>query len=167
MIVMGRIGVPFGVHGWLRVYSFTSNPAALLDYPLWRVATGGDDGAPDWRELPIAEARVHGKTLIARPDGCTDRTQAEGLRGMQIAVPRSELPQAAEGEYYWVDLIGLTVVNREGVCFGAIARMLATGANDVLVVSGERERLIPFIATVVLEVDLALGRVVVDWGADY
>jgi 16S rRNA processing protein RimM len=166
MIVMGRIAAPFGVRGWLKVYSFTAQPAALLDYPRWWIASADDEDA-DWRELRIAETRVQGKALMVRPEGCADRTQAQAWRGMRIAVPKRELPQAAPGEYYWTDLIGLQVVNRQGADFGVVGELMATGANDVLVVRGERERLIPFIASVIVAVDLAAGRVTVDWGADY
>lgn len=163
MVVLGRIGAPFGVRGWVKVLPFTAQPQNLLDFPRWWIAPAGDG----WRELAIAESRVHGKALVVRPDGCADRAQAQALRGMQVAVPRSELQPARDGEYYWADLIGLSVANRDGVQFGSVEEMIATGANDVLVVRGGRERLIPFIAGVVLQVDLAGGRLVVDWGADY
>ena len=86
---------------------------------------------------------------------------------MRIAVPRSELPPLPEGEYYWQDLLGLRVVNCEGVELGEVAEIFATGANDVLVVRGERERLIPFVEPVVVKVDIEASRLTLDWGADY
>jgi 16S rRNA processing protein RimM len=111
---------------------------------------------------------VHGgSALVARLEGIDDRDQAASLRSAQIAVPRSALPAAPKGEYYWADLIGLCVVNCEGVELGVVDEVFATGANDVLVVRGARERLIPFVQSVVIEVDLDALRLKVDWGAEY
>jgi 16S rRNA processing protein RimM len=104
---------------------------------------------------------------VARLAGCEEREAAERFRGSEVAVPRSQLPQTQPDEYYWADLLGLTVVNGESQELGSIAGILQTGANDVLVVQGERERLIPFIAAVIRQVDAGAGIVRVDWGADY
>ena len=160
---MGRITAPFGVKGWVKVQPLTAAAKNLLDYPRWWVGRGAD-----WQEYEIAEARVQSATaVVARLAGCEAREAAERLRGGEVAVPRSQLPQTQPDEYYWADLLGLTVVNGESQELGSIAGILQTGANDVLVVQGERERLIPFIAAVIRQVDAGAGIVRVDWGADY
>ncbi len=159
---MGRITAPFGVKGWVKVQPNTAEPRNLLAYKTWWV-----DGEGGWRETAIPEARVHGRAVVARVEGCEDRDAAAALRGRQVAVPRTTLPGTKSGEYYWADLIGLAVVNGAGQALGRIAGLLQTGANDVLVVAGERERLIPFIADVIRDVDLAAGVVRVEWDADF
>lgn len=159
---MGRIAAPFGVKGWVKLRPDTAAAESLLSYKTWWI-----DSAGGWREVAVAEARVQDRTLVARLDGCNDRDAAAALRGKSVAVPRGALPRTEGGEYYWVDLIGLAVVNGDAQDLGRITGILQTGANDVLVVAGERERLIPFIAQVVREVDLASGMMRVEWGADY
>lgn len=159
---MGHIGVPFGVRGWVKVHAYTEHSDSLLDYPVWWVGRNGQ-----WREYEVLGCDVHPKTLVAHLDGCDDRDAAVALRGCEIAVPRESLPHIGDNEYYWADLIGLAVVNVEQQKLGQVTGLLETGANDVLVVQGERERLIPFIAQVVQEVDLAAGLIRVDWGMDY
>lgn len=162
LTVMGHIGVPYGVRGWVRVHAYTEYGDGLLDYPVWWLGRNGQ-----WRECAVLEAAEHPKSLVAHLAGCDDRDAAAALRGSEIAIPRSSLPQAGDNEYYWVDLIGLKVFNREGQLLGSVAGLLETGANDVLVVRGARERLVPFVGHVVLEVDVAAGKMVVDWGLDY
>jgi 16S rRNA processing protein RimM len=162
LVVMGRIAAPFGVKGWVKVLPDTEVPGSLLAYKTWWI---GDNG--DWRESAVAEAKVQGAILAARLEGCADRDAAAALRGKRVAVPRSQLPRAKSGEYYWVDLVGLKVVNVQSQELGRIEQILQTGANDVLVVQGERERLIPFLADVIREVDTTAGVVRVEWDADY
>lgn len=159
---MGRIVAPYGVRGWVKIQPATEAVDGLLAYRPWWLSTSGD-----WRQVEWIDGRAHGATLVAQLEGCDDRDQAFALRGAQIAVPRSELPAPQSGEFYWCDLIGLRVENASGQALGEIAEVFATGANDVLVVRGDRERLIPFIEPVVVEVDCAAGKIVVDWGADY
>mgnify|MGYP000155046462 FL=1 len=161
-VVLGRITGLFGVRGWVKVYSYTEPREAALDYPCWLLA--GRDG---WREVTVAEGQRHGKTIIARIDGYSDRDQAAELIGSEIAVRREELPATQAGQYYWSDLEGLRVVHRDGTELGTVSYMLETGANDVMVVQGEQERLVPFVLDkVVLGVDLAEGRIDVDWEWD-
>ena len=159
---MGRILAPYGVRGWVKVQPQTEKADGLLAYRTWWLSADGS-----WKSYRLIEGKVHGGGLIARLEGVDDRDRAAELRSMRIAVPRSELPPAPEGEYYWQDLIGLRVVNCEGVELGEVAEIFATGANDVLVVRGERERLIPFIEPVVVKVDIEASRLTLDWGADY
>jgi 16S rRNA processing protein RimM len=159
---MGRIAAPFGVKGWIRIQPITAATRNLLDYRTWWV---GEEG--DWREFAVVEVKVQGRSVVAQLEGCDDRDAAALFRGKAVAVPREALPQMQAGEYYWADLIGLRVVNAAAQDFGRVTRILQTGANDVLVVEGERERLIPFIAQVIRDVDLGRGVVRVEWGADY
>lgn len=159
---MGRIVGAFGVKGWIRLQPITDEPASLLDYVSWWIE---DEGG--WKASKIEKSQLHGQEVVAKLAGCDDRDAAAHYRGRNIAIARSDFPAAGENEFYWADLVGLKVVNREGVDFGTISRIFETGANDVLVVEGDRERLIPFTEHVVHEVDLA-GRVIrIDWGADY
>ena len=166
MVVMGRVTAPFGVKGWIRIHALTARVGNLRDYPVWWF--GHDD---DWREMRVADAKIHGNALVAQLEDVVDRDVAAGLRGLEVAVPREQLPGAGENEFYWADLIGLRVVNAEQHEFGRVARILQTGANDVLVVESgdehERQTLIPFIADTIRQVDLAAGVISVDWGKDY
>ena len=161
-VVLGRISGLFGVRGWVKVYSYTEPREAVLDYPRWLLS--GKDG---WHEVTIAEGQRHGKTVVARVDGYVDRDRAAELVGAEIAVPREALPETQKGQFYWSDLEGLRVVRPDGTELGRVAYLLETGANDVMVVKGEQERLIPFVmGKVVLGVDLAAGRIDVDWEWD-
>ena len=161
-VILGRISGLFGVRGWVKVYSYTEPREAVLNYGRWLLS--GKDG---WREATVAEGKRHGKTVIVRIEGYDDRDQAAGLIGTEIGVPRDELPETGDDQYYWSDLEGLKVVNREGTVLGKVDHLLETGANDVMVVKGEGERLIPFVIDkVVLGVDLANGEISVDWEWD-
>ena len=112
--------------------------------------------------------REGGKGLIATMPGIEDKDAADALRGVDVLVPRSALPPPAPGEYYWVDLEGLRVVNVEGADFGVVSHLFSTGANDVLVARGERERMIPFVQPdFIRSVDFDAGIVTVDWDADF
>ena len=159
---MGRIVAPFGIQGWVKVAPLTAAPKNLLAYPEWWV---GDDAG--WQVHEVAEAKTQGRMVVARLVDCSDRDKAAGFRGRQVAVPRERLPQAQPNEYYWADLVGLRVVNEAGRDFGHVVRILETGANDVLVVQGERERLIPFIADVIAAVEVQDGLMRVNWDAEF
>ncbi len=161
-VVLGRISGLFGVRGWVKVYSYTEPREAVLEYDRWLLS--GNDG---WHEARVAEGQRHGKTIIARIDGYVDRDQAAALIGTEIAVPRGALPATGKDQFYWSDLEGLRVVHRDGAELGRVASLLETGANDVMVVKGEQERLIPFVMDkVVLGVDLDKGEIEVDWEWD-
>lgn len=164
MIAVGRLHGAFGVRGEVKLESFTDPLQAIARYQPWvlRDARGGE------RTCEGARVRAGGKGLIATLPGITDKDAADALRGVEVLVPRSALPPPAPGEYYWVDLEGLRVVNAEGVDFGRVSHLFATGANDVLVVHGERERMLPFVQPdVVRAVDFDAGVVTVDWDADF
>ncbi len=162
-VIFGRISGLFGVKGWVRLFSHTQPREAILDYDRWLI--GRDE---EWREFRLAEGRRHGKAVIARLEGFLDCDQASGLIGADVAVERNQLPAAEKGEYYWADLVGLEVVTTDGRALGQVHHLLATGANDVLVVRGEDECLVPFIRDrVIREVDLDGGVIRVDWDPDY
>lgn len=159
---MGRIAAPYAVRGWIKIQTFTEYLDSLLDYPVWWLGKNGQ-----WREFVWDEARPQGHYLVARLEGVDDRNAAELLVGWEIAVPRDERPAPDEDEFYWDDLMGLTVVNTAGEILGKVEQLLETGAHDILKVMGERERLIPFTKPIVQDVDLSNGRITVEWGADY
>lgn len=162
-VVLGRIVGLYGVRGWVRVHSWTRPPGNILDFPVWFV---GRDG--NWQERPVLDAREQGRSLVALLQGYDDREVARELLQADIAVPRSDLPATEEDEYYWADLFGLTVETAAGVGLGRVERLMETGANDVLVVRGDRERLIPFVVgDYVLDVDLERGIIRVDWDPDF
>ena len=162
LVVMGRVAVPFGVKGWARIQSFSEEIETLDAYDSWYL---GRDGV--WQSYAVLDVRLHGNGLVALFEGVEDRDAALALKGREIAIPRDWLPPAPENQYYWSDLIGLTVVNQQGIVLGEVAQLLEAGAHDVLVVRGERERLLPFVGQIVLDVDLAARRVLVDWQPDY
>lgn len=157
-VVLGRIAGVYGVRGWLRIFSHTEPRDGILNYPAWWL---GEPGKREKRRL--VTGRVHGRGVVASLEGVTDRDQALALIGTQIAVPRTELPD--DGGYYWTDLVGLAVRNREGTELGRISGHISTGANDVMVVDdGTRERLIPWApGRTVDAVQMDEGWVQVDW----
>jgi 16S rRNA processing protein RimM len=159
---LGRIVGLFGVKGWVKVFSYTQPREAILDYGCWQLRR-----AERWEPASVAEGKRHGKQVIARLADVDDPDVAATLIGCDIAIDRSDMPEAGTGSYYWADLEGLCVRHRDGTDYGRVAYVMETGANDVLVVKGERERLIPFVAdTVILDVDLAAGIITVDWEWD-
>jgi 16S rRNA processing protein RimM len=162
MVVMGRVSAPYGVKGWVKVHSYTEAADSLLDFPVWWL---GDGKA--WRESRVVEAALHGGSIVARLGESGDRNAAQALQGLQIAVPRSSLPQAEQGEYYWLDLVGLRVIGQAGAELGVVESVIETGANDVLEVKGEAKHLIPFVSDYIVDVDLKNGLIRADWGSDY
>jgi 16S rRNA processing protein RimM len=160
-VVLGRIVGVFGVNGWIKVFSETEPRGNILSYSPWCVG-------PDRRPLRVLEGRLQGKRLVAQLEHCADRDQAAALVGMEIAVWRDQLPPPSADELYWADLEGLVVETLDGVALGRVDYLFATGANDVVVVRGHRERLIPFLwDAVVKDVDFARGIMRVDWDPDF
>jgi 16S rRNA processing protein RimM len=160
-LALGYISAVHGVKGWVKVHSWTRPMEAIFNYQPWLL---GEDGKP----VTIIDGRKQGKGLAALLPGFDDRDRAMALVGQQIYVARDQLPPTLEGEYYWSDLEGLKVVTLEGEVLGRVDRMMETGANDVMVVSGERERLIPFVqGQYVKRVDLDEELIEVDWDPDF
>jgi 16S rRNA processing protein RimM len=168
-VEVGRIVGAWGVKGQFKVQAFATDPQALFSSRRWHLkAPDGPAVAALPPLLKITQAREHGGVVVAAAQEVPDRDGAEALRGARVFVARSSFPSAGDDEYYWVDLIDCTVVNRDGVALGRVADLLDTGAHSVLrVVQGDGERLIPFVAAYVDEVDLAQRRITVDWGLDY
>ena len=175
MVVMGRVVAPYGVFGWLKVVPDTEAIDGLFDYDNWWLGKGDN-----WREMEVETAKIHNDVILVKLQGIDDRDAAFACKGQQIAVPRALLPEPDENEYYWSDLIGVRVKNLQGVDFGVIHDVLETGANDVIAVCSDEqlakpgeakakpvERLLPFIASVVLEVDLKAKTMLVDWDPDF
>ncbi len=164
MVIMGRVASAHGIRGWIKVQPYTEYVDSLLEYPVWWI---GQEHGP-WREAKVLQCESHHKTLAALLPDCPDRTAAEKLKGLLIAVPRDSLPEQPEDEYYWSDLIGLPVVNTTGVHLGCVEQLLETGANQVLLVKGESGQiLIPFVASAIQCVDVKGKCIRVDWAADY
>jgi 16S rRNA processing protein RimM len=161
-VVVGTVSGLHGLRGWVKVHSYTAPRENILTYSPWYLYLGGR-----WRAMESREGRLQGKGLVARIAGCHDRDEAAGLLGADIAVRRDQLP-VADDEYYWTDLEGLRVLTVEGVDLGVVDHLFETGANDVLVVRGARERLIPYLpGPVVRSVDLRSRSMVVDWDPDF
>jgi 16S rRNA processing protein RimM len=161
-VILGQVTGLYGVKGWVKVHSYTEPREAILDYKDWLLLRDGD-----WQAVRLAEGKRHGKTVIARLEGVDDRDVAATYVDNDIGVPREQLPDAGRDEFYWADLEGLQVVHSDGRILGNVAYLLATGANDVLVVKGDQEILIPFVqGEVIKDVDLAAGVINVDWEWD-
>jgi 16S rRNA processing protein RimM len=158
-VPVGRISGVFGVRGWVRIFSYTEPRANVLQYNPWILRR--DDGE---RTCAVLDGHEHGAGVVASLDGVGDRDAAAALVGCEVEVDRSQLGPAGPGQYYWADLEGMAVVTTDGVPLGRITRLFATGANDVMVVQGERRYLLPFVhGRVVRQVDEAARAVTVDW----
>lgn len=173
-IEVGRISDAWGIKGWFKVLSHSADPQALFSSKRWFIQPS-ERGAKTFSgtlKLAIKEAKTHSDTVVATAQGIDDRTAAEALRGARIFVSRASFPTADKDEFYWVDLIGLTVVNREGINLGEVKELMSTGPQTVLVMDylleGKlQERMIPFVAAFVDDVDLAKRQITVDWQPDY
>jgi 16S rRNA processing protein RimM len=161
IIALGYVSAVHGVKGWVKVHSWTRPMEAILQYQPWLL---GEDKKP----VKIIDGRKQGKGLAALLPGIDDRDQAATLVGSQIFARRDQLPATAEDEYYWSDLEGLEVTTTEGVLLGRVEKLMETGANDVLVIRGNREHLVPFVpGQYVKRVDLEGGVIEVDWDPEF
>jgi len=178
-VEVARIVDAFGIKGWIKLQPFAADPRALLSSRAWHLRPPSH--AVTAQRVPallhITQSRLHGDTVIAEAQGLTDRDAARALRGARVFIARSSFPAAADDEYYWVDLIGAEVINRQGEALGRVSALIDTGPHSVLCVrrpdaaadaGDERaERLIPFVSAYVDTVDTASRRIVVDWPLDY
>ena len=174
-VEVGRIGEAWGIKGWFKIVPYSANPEALLSGGSWYLLPS-EKGAKSFFSgtvlLTVKQAREHSDSVVATAEEIPDRNGAEALRGARIFISRASFPKAAEDEYYWVDLLGLNVVNREGVELGQVKDLLATGPQTTLVLSQEVdgkpvERMIPFVSAFVDKVDVAGRQITVDWQLDY
>jgi 16S rRNA processing protein RimM len=169
---MGRVIAPYGVKGWVKIHAYTEDRATLLDYLAWWIRPRAGNAAVSgaWREYAVEASREHGAALIAQLAGVGNREDAAALKGADIGVPRATLPPVAENEIYYTDLVGLAVVNRQGVRLGVVDKVQDFGAHPVLCIvdaAGGGERMIPFVGAYVDRVDVAAGTIDVDWQPDY
>ncbi|MES2770572.1 MAG: ribosome maturation factor RimM [Pseudomonadota bacterium] len=184
MVVLGKIVGPYGVQGAVRIHPFADDPLSWAKLPQWWLSKEGtaESTLPEhWRASKLISCKAHNDSLIARLECVPDRASSENLHGILIGVPRHALPATAKNEYYWADLIGLDVFNKDNELLGQVLGLIATPANDVLRVLPAQidkktstaqeklaaERLLPFVNSVVLDVDLQAGRIKVDWGIDW
>lgn len=168
MIVLGRIVGPYGLHGWVKLHPMGDDFGALGAMPNWWLAKDAENAT--WQPYELESLKEHGKGWIVKFVGLDDRTGAEGIAGKFVGAPREALPKTEADEYYWADLVGLEVVNKQGERLGKITGLLSCGAHEVLCVRGAneaKERLLPFVAQVVKNVDRASGTILVEWGADW
>lgn len=161
LVPLGYVAGIFGIKGWVKIHSWTSPREAILEYQPWLL---GDELVP----LRITDGRPQGKTVVVSLPGVVDRETAAEWVGREIRVYRDQLPKTQEKQYYWSDLVGLEVKNKDGADLGRITSMMETGAHDVMIVQGDRERIIPFVPDhYVISVDLEKDGLVVDWDPDY
>jgi len=162
-VILGRVSGVFGVKGWLKVQSYTEPHDNIVGFSAWTLRMNGVD-----RVFEVEDGHSHAGSVVAKLHGIDDRDRARELVGAEIVVVREQLPATAAGEFYWTDLEGLEVRTTTDIVLGKVDHLLATGGNDVLVLDGTPERLIPFVVgAVVKEVDLERGVIVVDWSPDY
>ncbi len=163
LIHVGKIAGVFGVKGWLKIASYTNPKDNILSYQPWLLQKGSEE-----KSVKVSAGQLQAKGVIVQLDGITDRDQGLQLMGWDIYINHQQLPPPNKGEYYWADLVGLSVENTEGVQLGKIDSLMETGANDILLVKGDKERAIPFLqGSVVKSIDLAASKLVVDWDADF
>ncbi len=160
-VALGYISAVHGIKGWVKVHSWTRPMEAILNYQPWLL---GEEERP----VSIVDGRKQGKGLAALLPGMQDREQARSLIGQQISVNRDQMTPTDKDEYYWSDLEGLEVHTLKGEILGRVDRLMETGANDVLIIRGEREHLVPFVqGQYVTNIDLVAGRMDVDWDPDF
>lgn len=163
MVIVGEMAGSYGVQGWVKVRSYTDPPGNILRYRPWILDRDGKSV-----EYQLIDGKRHTGGIIALLQGIASPEQARELRGARIRVDRDQFPPTEAGEYYWVDLIGLSVRNLQGRTLGTVSDIMATGANDVLIVQGDRERLLPFVQDrTVCDVDLQAGEILVDWNEEF
>lgn len=174
-VEVARVLEGWGIKGWIRIQPFAKDPQALFSSRRWFLKPPGITAARPAAlvssELPaflrVIEAREHGDGVVALVRDINDRSAADALRGARIFVSRGSFPSVGDDEFYWVDLIGLQVLNRAGVLLGEVSGLIDNGVHSVLQVQGESERLIPFVAAYIDSVDLNSRQIRVDWGLDY
>ena len=167
LVLIGRLAGAFGIKGWVKISSYTSPPENILQYAPWQLRQSKSGEVV--RAAELIEAKLHGKGLVAKFAGIEDRDQADNLKGLEIVIGRSQLPDPEDDRYYWADLEGLQVETVDGKSLGRVKQMLEAGAADVMLVCGEANsrHMIPFIrGEVILAVDLDAGIIRVNWEQD-
>ena len=171
LIIVARLGVAYGVKGWIKLHPFSHSPDALEHSNTWWIApylpNQNDVPQSAWQSVEVKTIKSHSDTWVAEFAGWNDRTIAENHKGWQVAVSRTDFPSTDDGEFYWVDLIGASVVNQEGVTLGILQGLLESAAHPVMQIVGETaEYLIPFVSAFVGEVDTEAKIINVEWDVD-
>ena len=161
-MALGRVSAPFGVQGWVKVQSYTDPPEGIVEYGTWELARGGHPA----RSVAVLDWKRAGQSIAVRLEGVASRDEAESLAGAEVRVDRADLPPTAPGEYYWHDLIGLDAFSPTQDVLGRVVEILELPAHPVLVLRGDRERLVPLVPDRLLAVDLEAGRMTLDWHPD-
>ena len=162
-LTLGKISGVFGVRGWVKVFSRTSPAKGILKYHPWLLKQQGE-----WKKYNVINGRQQGKSIVAQLEGVDDRDRAYSLIGTEIAIKTDQLPKLQSGEYYWADLEGMTVMTKNAENLGKVGWLFETGSNDVLVVEGEKERLIPWIMDeVIISIDREESTIIVDWDPEF
>jgi 16S rRNA processing protein RimM len=162
-IIIGRFGRPHGVKGLVTVYSFTDPRDNILSYSDWHAFLSNC-----WQPINVLSAQIHNKAIVAQIEGFPERELVARLTNVEIAVHKAQLAPLAPGEYYWHQLIGMKVINQQGLSFGEVIEVMPTGSNDVLVVKGEKRHLIPYLpGQVVTNIDSTTRIITVDWDTDF
>ncbi len=163
-IIIGRIGAPYGVKGWIKVQSFTSPPNNICEYPEGWLQ---HPHQKTWQPYQVTIKQLN-KALLLKFVDCNDPETARKLTGAVLAIERTQLPTLTEDEYYWSDLEGLNVITIQGIALGTLAYFIPTGANDVMLIKdGKQEHLVPYIDNVVVSVDLERQELIVDWDPEF
>ena len=173
-VEVGRILDAWGIKGWFKIQPHSASPEALFSSKRWflQPTERGPRPFEGTVLLRIVQAKEHSDSVVASAEDIPDRNTAERLKGSRIFISRSSFPTPSPDEFYWVDLMGLQVINREGVELGTVTDLMATGPNTVLVLQWQaqgqtHERMIPFVNAYVDRVDLSARRILVDWQPDY
>jgi len=163
ILLLGKISGVFGVKGWVKIFSHTSPIQQIVSYsPLYLRYKSG------WQAIEVVKGQKQGKAVVAQLEGIDDRDQAFALIGTEIGIRQDQLPTLQSGSYYWSELQGLTVVNQQQIELGCVDWLFSTGSNDVLVVKGEKEHMVPWIEeSVIIAVDQEKKQILVDWDADF
>lgn len=159
-IVIGKIGTPYGVRGWLKVITYTEFGSNILSYKPWYLTPNHNEPV----EVMLEDSRLQGDTILVKLKNLDTPEEAGRYSGQDIFIKRDQLPTLKKNEFYWSDLVGLSVINKEGQDLGKVIYLMATGSNDVLVVKGEKEHGVPYIwGSIILDVDLDKKQILVDW----
>jgi 16S rRNA processing protein RimM len=162
-IIVGRFGRPHGIKGLVTVYSFTDPKDNILSYSDWHAFLNNC-----WQPIKVLSAQIHNKTIVAQIEGFPERELVARLTNIEIAIHKDQLAPLAPGEYYWHQLIGMKVINQQGLSFGEVVEVMPTGSNDVLVVKGEKRHLIPYLpGQFITSIDNTTKTITVDWDMDF
>lgn len=160
MVIVGRLGRPHGIKGWMKLYSYTDPLENIFNYPTWFIQPDHNSS----NTISVEEWKAQDTSLLVKIIGCDTPEDAKLYTNREISIPREFLPEIPDDEYYWTDLEGLTVIRKpDQATLGIVDHLFETGANDVMVVKGDKEELIPFIKSVIIDVDLKAKTILVDW----